>query len=174
MSSDWQRLREVLNHKWLKNEFMQHLRAFVARAQATSPDLARLSEFAVEDWPKWEVNQRLIKSLLDCAETELNPCQIFDQAPLSRCPAESKVWLSDVIHGLWLARTSIRKRIEDARSALTDADEKYHALAPIFANGRIVEIERVRQASGELQAFASNVNRLSTLVSLLPDKYELI
>lgn len=174
MSIDWQRHRNALNHDWLKNEFTRHLRAFIARAEAREPDRTRLAEFVSQDWPKWGANRERLATLLASAESELSPRQLFDQPPLCRCQAETKVWLSEVVHVLWLTRTSIRHLIGAAQTALADADCRYQQLDPMLRSGEVLDSDRLREVSGLFRTFEADVERLSSVMSRLPHKVQVV
>ncbi len=174
MSPDWQRQRNALNHDWLKNEFTRHLCAFVVRAEAPTLDRMRLEEFVTQDWPKWGANQGLLAALLASAESELSPQQLFNQPPLSNCRAKTKMWLSEVVHTLWLTRTPIRSLIWEAQAALADADKKYRELIPLLRAGESLDLDRLRAASGLFKKFEVDVERLSSRISLLPHKVEVV
>lgn len=174
MSPDWQRQRNAINHDWLKNEFIRHLRAFVSRTEAPEPDRARLAEFVSQDWPKWEGNRDRLATLLASAETELSPRQLFARPPLCRCQAEAKVWLSDVVHVLWLARTSIRHLIGDAQMALAESDGRYKQLDPLLRSGKFLDQDRRPEVLDLFRKFEADVEKLSASMSRLPHKIQVV
>lgn len=174
MAPDWQRRRNALNHDWLKNEFTRHLRAFVARTEAPAPDQERLKEFVSEDWPKWAVNRERLTDLLASAESELSPRQLLERPPLSRCSRENQAWLSGVVHALWLARTSIRRKVAGVTTAFAEADGSYRTLDPLLSSVNLCDVERLRQEAGTFGEFDAAVTRLSERIHDLPHGIQVV
>lgn len=174
MAPDWERRRTALNHAWLKNEFTRHLRAFVARLEAPTPDLARLEEFLAEDWPKWAANGPRLEGLLASAESALSPRQLFDWPPLSRCRPETKAWLSGIVHASWLARTSLRQRLARVSTSFADADRRYHALDARLSSIRTCDVELLRSETSSLREFDAAVTRLSDRIRELPHGIQVV
>jgi hypothetical protein len=99
---------------------------------------------------------------------------MFHQPPLSRCRASTKVWVSEVVHELWLTRTSIRGLIGKAQAALADVDQRYRELDPLLDSIEALDPRRLREALGMFEAFEASVNRLSSCLSVLPHKVQVV
>ncbi len=169
MPDEWQLRRSELNHQWLKNELIRHLRAFVARLEATDPDEKRIAEFAREDWPKFAARREEIIDLLVSAEQALSPQRLFEQTPLSRFEPGMRAWLSRLVHDLWLARTPVKQQICAAGVALDSATRLYMELDALVVSA---EPEVLRPALESLVAFEGDVMRLSACLSQLPRKVQ--
>lgn len=175
MHHDWQRQRNALNHDWLKNEFARHLRAFIARIEAPTVDRSRLTEFAVQDWHRWESKREELIALLDSAEDELSPRQlVLGHDSHWQWQAQTKLRLAELVHLLWLARTLVREKVDEARQVLADADRQYRELSPMVAIDDSLDAERLRKASPLFRAFERAVEDLADRLSRLPHKVQVV
>ena len=171
MGGEWQLLRSELNHQWLKNEFIRHLRAFIQRLSMPDGDELRLVEFARADWPEFAARREQLADLLASAEDALSPRWLVQEQPLARCPPESRAWLEHLVHALWLARTPIRLRISEAQAALDGVLRRYAELDPVVQQA---SCEALRSVTRLFIAFESEVVRLSTSLSRLPDRVQAV
>jgi len=171
MVDEWQLRRSELNHQWLKNEFIRHLRAFIQRLSRPEPDERRLAEFVRADWPKLAERRDDLANLLATAEDALSPRQVLEEPPLSSCGPETRAWLSRLVHALWLQRTPIRRRVEEASAALGEVWECYVGLDQVVERAGPDEL---RSAAKLFSAFAAKVDRLSRCLTELPSRIEVV
>lgn len=125
MLNDWQKRRSEFNHDWLKNRFLNRLNGFLERLQDAKPDHERLARFLSEDLQEWEQQEPEAQWLVESVEREMSPRRFFEQPPLNRCDEETKRWLPDVIHDIWLAQYPVRTLQSQARALLAQTREQY-------------------------------------------------
>ena len=143
MLNDWQQRRSEFNHDWLKNQFLNRLNAFLERLQDAKPDADRLARFINEDLPLWEQHEPEAKWLVESVEQEMSPKQFFEHAPLNRCGEETKRWLPEVIHGMWLARYPVCKLQNQARALLAQSHDRYMKLQKVPRDRPTAELSNV-------------------------------
>ena len=125
MLNEWQERRSEFNHDWLKNQFLNRLNAFLERLQDAKPDAERLARFVSEDLPDWERHEAEAQWLVDFVESEMSPMRFFEQPPLNRCDEETKHWLPDAVHEIWLARFPVRQLQSQTRALLSQTNKRY-------------------------------------------------
>jgi len=129
MTPSWQTRRSAFNHDWLKNKYLNRLTGFLERIKTPDPDIARLARFIEEDFPEWEVQRDEVLNLIASFEEEMSPRSLFEQEPLSRCDEDTKLWLGELVHALWMVRYPVKEWVSSARNATHMANSKYDHLA---------------------------------------------
>ena len=171
MTDTWQRQRSVLNHDWLKNDFLLSVNAFIARIGKDKPDDTRLAEFLEIDLPAWESKEAQFRMLLASAEQALSPIRLFDEQTLYLWKPDTLTWLPELVHALWLARYPIRQWIESASHALDAVNAAYEQIINELAPHRRNESFNLRESSGKgFQTLADTLQALSAAISVLPRK----
>lgn len=128
MLNEWQRRRSEFNHDWLKNQFLNRLNAFLERLRRGHPDVEKLLRFVHEDLPEWRAHEAEARWLIESVETEMSPRRFFEYPPLNRCSEETKCWLPDVVHEIWLSRYPVRALQSQANDALSRVSHCYEML----------------------------------------------
>lgn len=162
MLSEWQRRRSEFNHDWLKNQFLNRLNAFRERLRGAKPDIGKLRQFLREDLPEWDSHECEARWLIECVEHEMSPRRFFDYPPLTRCSEETKEWLPDVIHELWLNRYPVLALQKHAGDSLSKASKRYGLLKK-----RVQELASMD--SERLVSLAHDFSELSRLCGELHD-----
>jgi hypothetical protein len=174
MRPDWQKSRSEFNHDWLKNKFLRHLSACIRRLESPNPDEARLAEFFNEDLLEWESRRADAERLLKAFEHEMSPRKLLTVPPLSRFDDNTKRWLGDLVHGLWLARYSVRSWLQNANRALAGADGSYKRVRqslrkPETAKNRIGELVRE-----DMACFRDRCVELTEALSEFPSEIQIV
>lgn len=169
MKSEWQTRRSQLNHDWLKNVYINSVKAFLLRLDQYPVNTARVEEFMKEDLPEWEQRQCEISKLVWDAEDAMSPRSLFKTYPLSVATDETKVWLPDLVHNLWLCRYPILQLINNARAALENANRKYQDFSNIMSccESECEHIERETKLAS-CKAFIVALSELTEAISALP------
>ena len=135
--SSWQNRRSAFNHDWLKNKYLNRLDAFLERLNMPDSDSLRLSRFLTDDFSEWKKQQSEIESLLETFEPEMSPKSLFKKEPLNRCDHETITWLSQLIHGLWLARYPIKEWIHAAQNAFCNVNDQYNNIVEVLKSKKL-------------------------------------
>ncbi len=124
----WQERRSRFNHNWLKNQFLPALESFhnALKGQLERADLDR--SFLEVDLPQWESQRAEAYALAADFVRDMSPWTLFDQAPLARYDEETKKWLGDVVHALWMARYPVHHWVDEASARVRNVDAAYNCL----------------------------------------------
>lgn len=162
----WSSSRARLNHDWLQNQYLiflaarqQDLRAMGCGEKSRLEVRAQLLE--------WEHQEKAFLELADQTEQALSPRQLLDIPPLDQLPLSEKVWLGDLIHELYCARTDLRSRVAALRATIVTISRVVRDLANL-ENPKSTILREACPA--ELLA---QCRRLSSLISGLPHRVEL-
>lgn len=165
MCENWSRLRSILNHDWLKNEYLKNLDGLILRMQTSSLFDANIASEMQAYLSTWERKHSEIEKLLNLAEDNLSPSTLFYKEPLNRCSAGHRSWLEPLIHGLWLFRYGVREKVIEARGLLSDADRTVGKLKV-----DLLKNDLDNNIGIALENFADTVKQLSQVISGLPTK----
>jgi hypothetical protein len=171
---EWEVRRDALNHRWLKNDFLRHLRAFIVRAGEPKPEWAKLEEFVEEDCSRWRRETLAICDLLKTSAESLSPACLFEVEPLSRVSRETRAWLRPIVHAAWLARSGFPGALEDARAALFDAQVKFGNLAALLEGVQRRDRVFLAVQLPQLKAFEGAVTRLGEAIGRLPHEIRVV
>jgi hypothetical protein len=126
MTRLWHKRRSEFNHDWLKNRYMPALAKFLNLLDDKVEDEDFERAFVSSIFPEWEAHQEEVMCILRDFESEMSPKTLFCQPPLSKCDEQTKQWLGDLVHSLWLAKYPIKQWIEKAIMAANRVDMTYH------------------------------------------------
>jgi hypothetical protein len=128
MAPCWQTRRSTFNHDWLKNRFIPALARFMNLLDDLVEDSEFERSFTTRILLEWEEHRSEALSLCLDFEREMSPRVLLDSPPLSYCDDETRQWLGNVIHALWLARYPVRDWIAEASASVSEADAAYDLL----------------------------------------------
>ena len=128
---DWQSRRREFNHDWLKNRFIVALNSWLRLLDGAIEDSILEKSFIPDVLPQWEARRSEASVLIREFEREMSPRQLFSEPPLSRCDGQTKQWLGDLIHGLWLIRVSAKELTATAESSVAAVDAAYAELSRV-------------------------------------------
>lgn len=117
---DWPVRCSRFNHGWLRNVFLQSLKAAlkVARGNVGRDDSKDANLRLVEDWLENEGYARqLIASFVD----EMSPAVFFATTPLSKLQPDDASFFRNLSLALWFERHGISDKLEMATEALNSA-----------------------------------------------------
>lgn len=124
----WQKHRSAFNHDWLKNQFMPALSKFlnILDGKIEDPDFER--SFITSTLTKWELHREEALFIAKGFEDGMSPKHLFNYLPLSRCSTQTRQWLGELLHALWLTRYPIKSWIAETHQAVEDTDTSYRLL----------------------------------------------
>lgn len=131
---DWQRRREMFNHDWLKNQFVQSLgdainllAGRILRAGAARGSIDALLN-------DWDTHVPEASWLVEHYVVEMSPATIFDRPPLAGTASGARVWLPRLVHARWMFRYSVSESSDSAREALSRVAASVGALRSALAD----------------------------------------
>lgn len=133
MLSDWQKRRSDLNHGRLGNEFRTDLGNAVSVLKGNARWPGSIADLMIACVGKWQTIAKDTQALLDSFAVDMSPRRYFEVPPLCNCDMETKAWLPELVHDLWLNRRPVATWIAEARTALKAADsacKTMHSLVP--------------------------------------------
>lgn len=128
MVLSWQKRRSEFNHDWMKNKYIQALRDWRRLLNDEQEDKELEEKFIADVLPQWESYVDEALALPRDFEIEMSPKVLFNEPPLSGCDEDTKNWLGEVIHNLWLVRYAIKQLIDDATTKAESAKLSYGRL----------------------------------------------
>lgn len=169
LTTTWQERRSDFNHDWLKNKYLNGLTAFIERLQSSQPDRERLIEFLHHRFPSWEARRDQLTWLRDTFEDEMSPRRLFEVLPLNRCDEQTKTWLGELVHALWLARYPKKTSIQTVCAAFETADRQYEHLRRALKDVEMVEVAYLAGLLPDFCTFKESCLALSIAISRLPN-----
>lgn len=121
----WQSRRSRFNHDWLKNQFLPALDNFLNILDGRVEDEETEATFIASVLPIWETHRTEAHLLPADFERCMSPRTLFERPPLSRCDEETRCWLGDLIHKLWLARYMVGDLVANASARAREVDDAY-------------------------------------------------
>ena len=164
---DWQRLRSRLNHDWLKNVYLKRLDSIISQIESRDSSNENLIPQIDDALCQWRKHHEELDRLLLMAENRLSPRTFFEIEPLSQISPEHKAWLEPFTHGLWLFRSKIKEKIDNAQIILGEADKWQ---AKLGKNKNLSLMEERSSTKKNLEQFSDKVKALSQAISQFPDK----
>jgi hypothetical protein len=124
----WQHRRGQFNHDWLKNQFLLALGNFINLLDDEIENEELETSFVPIVLPQWEDHRDEVASLLADFDQEMSPRTLFQSSPLAQCDQDTRQWLGDVVHTLWLVKNPVHECIKGASTRLREADQAYELL----------------------------------------------
>lgn len=128
MTLSWQKRRSEFNHDWLKNKYIPKLGAWVNLLDERIEDVDLEKSYVTSILPDWESHKNEAIALPLDFEADMSPKTLFNEPPLSNCDDDTKQWLGELIHHLWLIRYSVDKLISDALESAKETNDSYGKL----------------------------------------------
>jgi hypothetical protein len=125
MSNLWQKRRSEFNHDWLKNQYMPTLATWINLLDGRIEDFEYEDTFVANALPQWELHRGEASALAEDFEQLMSPRQLFSYAPLSHCDEDTKQWLGDLTHALWLSRCPVKQLMGTTLEAIESVNEAY-------------------------------------------------
>jgi len=126
---EWQLRRTNLNHDWLKNRYINRLKAAIQRLRERDSGSYRTLPFFSEDLREWEIKRGEVTWLVENFEVQMSPKVLFNREPLSNVDAATMVWLPNLIHALWVSKYRISAKIDAIKAAMAVLESKYTEIA---------------------------------------------
>jgi len=168
MTPYWQTRRSSFNHDWLKNKYLNRLTGFLERLKTPDPDIVRLARFIEEDFPEWEMRRDEILNLVASFEEEMSPRSLFEQGQLNQCDENTKRWLLELVHTLWMVRYPVKEWVITTREAIQIANDKYDHIAKKLKGQKVGLPGNLKSLLTFFLEFKGACERLSKTISYFP------
>ena len=170
--SAWTNRRSMLHHDWLQNSY----RNFISARIEYLNDVLVLKQSArvdiLDQLFEWEDKKVELIELIDATVEALSPRQLVDEHPLNVMPEESKTWLKEILHALYLERTHIEDTVASIRN-MFDAVCAMHTKLMCLLNGENGAL-RVELGDAPFTKFRDMVQEFSKMISALPHEVQVI
>lgn len=167
----WEVRRSVINHDWLKNVFLADvLETFILLVERGDAHEKQVKQFFELDLIKWDEYYPIIKKLLEDYEKEMSPRTLFEALPLDQCDSDTKQWLGDMVHKLWIFRHDVKARIENGTAALEKADFQHRALLQKYKESDKGNNNWLKNLLPELYRFRDSCNDLKNALTALQQR----
>ena len=175
MTLRWQKRRSEFNHDWMKNKYIPKLGAWVNLLDGRIED-KDLEKFYVSSiLPDWESHKNEALALSNDFETEMSPRVLFNELPLVNCDDETKQWLGDLIHYLWLIRYSVNQLISDASESAKNTNDAYYKLQDALrACKNTKKVEALKPFRKLFAEFLKNCRSLSDAIEKFPSEVKAV
>ncbi len=169
MIPEWHQRRSKFNHDWLKNRYLNNLGGIIAMLENGKSNTAHLNRFLKKDWPQWGSHTKEAKWLINSLEREMSPSVLFEREPLKRLRDDTKSWLRELLHQLWLTRYSIKEKTSTAGTLFLKVDKLYKNI-----NHQLKEIdklpENLKKMLPDFNAFREACLAFSKSISSFPSE----
>jgi len=175
MVRTWQKRRGDINHNWLKNRYLPALKSWLNLLddKIINPELE--NNFLITKFPQWQLHSKEVSNLAKDFESQMSPKILFDTPPLSNCDEDTKQWLGDLVHKLWLARYPVKTWIRDVLYWGDKTDDLYQELQK-----KLNEIQgdktldKLRPLRTDFEEFINNCQSLATAIEKFPSEVKVI
>ena len=172
---NWQKRRNEFNHDWLKNKYIPILGTWMNLLDAKLEDDDLEKSFLDYILPEWKSKKKEPLALSRDFEIEMSPRILFNDQPLSNCDEDTKQWLGDLIHDLWLARYSVKRLVDDASKHAKNTNVVYNKLLEALMGCKdIHKIEESRKYRGLFSELLSACRELSDAIEKFPSEVKAI
>lgn len=170
MKTAWQTERGQLNHNWLQNGVLVSLN-HALRVVDGKVRSANMHQTLGEDVARWQERRGDIEALLGRFEDEMSPKALFEHEPLRRCTQQIRLWLTPLVHELWMGREKVAEKIDRAMDAYHSAEQAYNQVRSEL-DQLPVEIapQGLLPFKQSLDEFIAACDALSQSISALPDE----
>lgn len=128
MSTQWQKRRSEFNHDWLKNRYLIALGAWLNLLDGELQDDSLERSFVSQVFPQWEQGAREALEIAEVFELEMSPRCLFGQLPLARCDEETRTWLGQLVHTIWMMRYKVPELVAEIITQVKRVDAVYNQL----------------------------------------------
>jgi len=175
MLTSWQKKRSSFNHDWLKNGYILRLSEWLNLLDDKIEDPELENSFVDKVLTTWELQRSEAMSLPIDFKKEMSPTVLFNDLPLSNCDDETKTWLGDIIHNLWLVRYSVNELTSTVIKCANDTDAAYQSLQKALKGCKDTKyIETLRSYRGFFADLLDKCRFLAAAIEKLPNEVKAV
>lgn len=168
-NSEWNNIRGKVHHAWLQNEYLVFLQGWAEDIDEALRDEKSIREDILKQIVVWRAKERDFILLLDETIDALSPAQLLDEYPLNRMDEEDKVWLREVVHALYLARTGMEQKVDEIRARLVKLFGMHGQLMNII-DGK----SKLKRSDQPFKQFHREILEFSAMISALPHEVQVV
>ena len=168
ITSQWQTQRNKLNHDWWKNEFFNSFDDFIVELKKTKPAATCVSDFLAKDFPAWKTRRQDAQWIVESFEDSMTPRRLLESSPLNRCDDETHAWLGNLVHGLWLTRYPVKRKVQESRDALAAVNRMYEKITRELEQARPIELTKLIALRPQFCRLIETYRSFSQTLSNLP------
>ena len=127
-----------------------------------------MSEFLFEDFPAWESRRQDAQWIVESFEDGMSPRRLLSCAPLNGCDVETRAWLGDLVHELWLSRYPVKEKVKESQEALIEVNKMYEKLASQLEQSMPIGLTKLISLHPQFCELKANYEVLSKTLSDLP------
>ncbi len=169
----WCHTKINFSHDWLRNIYLRSLDSFIKQIHYVKPDIEFLKEKIKSEIPEIELKYNEATWLIENCESEMSPRQYFISGPLSKMNNDSKDWMSDLIHSMWLFRYSIQELLQKGRHLLTEISKNLEIIKSKTADVEDWRHEDYLQIYDDVKILRQNCKEFSNILSELPNEIKI-
>ena len=167
--TNWQKRRAQFNHDWLKNQFMPALDKWLNLLDDKIEDPNFERSFTLSVLPEWHSHRDEALAIVSDFEQQMSPQSLFEREPLSRSDEDTKKWLGELVHHLWLERYPVKEWITNASAAVENADTAYTQLQQQLQQcSNIQSAQVLRPFREQFAEFRKNCQDLARAIEQFP------
>lgn len=171
MMLSWQKRRGEFNHNWLKNKYLPALGKLQNLLDDYIEDDEFWGPFITDVLPKWESHRAEARDLIENFELEMSPRVLLEHDPFSRLDNEVRIWLSELVHNLWLTRYPVTQWIEEAIGCMRDVDDAYKRIKKILKECPDNKLaEALKQQKDEFREYNRVCRKLGKAFETFPSR----
>ncbi|MBL7204166.1 MAG: hypothetical protein ISS63_07535 [Desulfobacteraceae bacterium] len=171
----WQKRRSEFSHDWLKNKYIPALGTFLNILDQKVEDAEFQMSFLSEVLPQWKSHRDEAFALPREFIEKMSPKVLVDHVPLSFLDDGTKMWLRQLVHGLWVTRYPIKQWVFDAYASAHEVNAAYDLLKK-----KLKECQNMRAAQAltsirdEFVAFRKQCQNLARAIEKFPSEVKAI
>jgi len=128
-------------------------------------------EFVRRLLPQWESNRAEARALVTDFEEQMSPQRLVNLPPLNRLDPNTRGWIGQLVHELWLVRYPVRKWAADVLACVEGVEAQYgqiihrigrHDIPPLLAE--------LRTMRGDFAEFRTRCQELGRSIGELPNE----
>lgn len=175
MTKEWQRLRQSLNHDWLKASYLRALGKYIHILEDKVEDSLHEWQFPTFIFREWEDRHEEVRRLLEEFEDAMTPRTLFFTPPLENCSRSTLEWLPGLVHELWLSRNRVFELLNKAWVAFEETDQSYcRATRVLSCAGASPNLEDLRGEADVFRALRRSCMGLFEAIQSFPNRVQAI
>jgi hypothetical protein len=172
----WQKRRSEFNHDWMKNRYLQALRSWL-RLLSNNKVSDKITErtFIADTFPQWKIHYDEAIALANDFETEMSPKILFKEPPLTRCDDDTKYWLGELVHALWVDKYSVKALTSNTIELIAKTNQAYNILQTALQTcADTKNIEALRCFKPLFDEFCKYCESLSGAIEKFPSEIRVV
>ncbi len=175
LTTNWQKRRSQFNHDWLKNQFTTALAKWLNLLDDQIEDNDFEQSFILSVLPKWDSHRDEALAIVHDFEQQMSPQSLFEQEPLSRCDEDTKEWMGELVHQLWLVRYPVKEWVANADTAVKNTNTAYDQLQQQLQNcTNTKSAQALQPLRKQFAQFSESCQKLAKAIEQFPNEVKVV